>query len=956
MIPPKHLEYYMTEWVAASLEAIVAHRLFPSIGAPSSRRVNVLRPTQISEELLPPARSSAGDSSTYVWDATTPDEAESNGGTSTQCPNDEARSACHFSAGFTPESARHFQVEVPQIESLRAALLSDPKFEMQSPWQLRVVIVLHVVPVHQGAARSVAFSVRAHEAKSAGVGPVETELNALRDPRVGPTWRCGTTGDPSLSDASGVGETHKRVSPRVALPRIIDSQTHFFLEQWVLSFHPSTALDRQAKFEHRKLCTSLKGLMAAIHFLPTHSALLALANAEKTYGNRVERGVAQTQQNTYVETHICARWQGHESKVRHGQATPAPWTPIASYISDMEGALTCKSLDALGAATGDTHKPVAGSCGKPVRCSPTPYAPAQFQNTPTPGTARGHAAARRASLASHWRWMCAAGRGGLGISDMGAYPPGSPAPHRLGSILPCRSRHKYRVSPTPGDSGAPSLLGLSCRSSGEGYAASSVTRLDASETRTLLSLTTSLGSLECTVTYNEDVAQSIVAARELDAIDGCIEDFHPIADSFLERGITDCLQDGGTVVSDSDPWLDMDDPYGCVDPVLPHRQHQLALDIELSLGTPSESVSSPRDRSCPSKESWGIWRSLLKRSSIKRAYSFASIPMYGLGLGPLLDRYPTRALLKLPAAAAAAAGARKGGGEAEHGTAWAPCSFPSARLDDIASPWSPRHDSMGCCSYVFCADGGDTAPAIFHMCPTIRRALGEGLMPDRSDELGETLRAEEGVLLDDNEFGSMWLNSASSFSLAHGTSLHSASTDRQGVRRVRHPAATDVSSVLQRIDEALASEEAFPALDAMKYLSDSLNALERCARQLLPSTDPRWDEPQNPNEAEKGVAETAVRAPSPPEPGPTDIRRHWRYVSLCAAAVGAQQEEERALRELCFAELDPTLVPSQCEVQLDDMQVVDGGTLSVHKQAAVPGCHRHAAGKPRSQHEKQTTC
>ncbi|CDJ42442.1 hypothetical protein, conserved [Eimeria tenella] len=150
MISPRQLEYLMTEWVTASLEAIIAHRLFPLIGSPSGKRVNVLCPTHAWEELELALTSGPGAS---AWEATGVEAVGSAAGQYSRSCGRPLRSACQFSAEFSPESAQHFRVEVPQLESLRTALLCDPKFSLQRCWQIRVAVGLRL-PGARGASRA----------------------------------------------------------------------------------------------------------------------------------------------------------------------------------------------------------------------------------------------------------------------------------------------------------------------------------------------------------------------------------------------------------------------------------------------------------------------------------------------------------------------------------------------------------------------------------------------------------------------------------------------------------------------------------------------------------------------------------------------------------------------------------------------------------------------------------
>lgn len=360
---PEHIDYYLSEWVAASLDAIVSHRLFPSLGLPSSNRVNVIRPTTVSNAPWTPVVSGGSCLATGVWERRN-EEGE------TRCEissSDLSRGACSFSVGFIPESACHFQVEIPHIESLRAALFSDPKFNLRSPWQLQVTVVLHTTPLRipggviKGNEAISPFS-KSHELESSGIRPKEKRSDSLfeaprRQPVHGGNLGCSSTPGTSRPDVRG------GPSPLAALCQTKCCQTRCFLEQWVLSFQPSIAQGRQTTSDNRKLCTALKGLMAAIHFLPTHSALLALAKNEKECGTRGEKGGDRAQQKPHVEVRVCAKWQGQEAKTRRGRCTSATWTPLVYYISDLEDSLTCRSLEGVEDGAGHSGKSVENSCG-----------------------------------------------------------------------------------------------------------------------------------------------------------------------------------------------------------------------------------------------------------------------------------------------------------------------------------------------------------------------------------------------------------------------------------------------------------------------------------------------------------------------------------------------------------------------------------------------------------------
>lgn len=268
----------------------------------------------------------------------------------------------------------------------------------------------------------------------------------------------------------------------------------------------------------------------------------------------------------------------------------------------------------------------------------------------------------------------------MGVSDSGAEPPENFASHSGDHTLPGKSQNLHCAAPIDVESGSRSFADQSFRSLAEGYAASSAAKLDTFETRALLSLTTSLGSVECTITYNEEGAQSIVAAKELDAIDGCLEEFHPIADSYTERGASECPEDVGTVASDTEPWLDTEESFGGE---LSNGQRQLLVqETGLPRGAAGENNSRSLGPAGEGKKDRGLWLSLLRRESVKQAYRLASIPLRDLGLFQLLGRHSPRGLFKLPMIAGDVTDDRADGVEEEQGASLLcfTCPLASAAL------------------------------------------------------------------------------------------------------------------------------------------------------------------------------------------------------------------------------------------------------------------------------------
>ncbi|KAL8275617.1 hypothetical protein Esti_000568 [Eimeria stiedai] len=967
MIPPKHLEYYVTEWVAAALEAIVSHRLFPSVGLPYANRVNVIRPTHVSHETWTSGPSSATSSATSEFSKVTLDETEFKSDLLGNPSIRDPPRACEFSEEFIPESARYFQVEVPQVESLRAALLSAPRFNLLSAWQLRVTVVLHNVPTRpsnqlgQGTAASTPRSAKVHDLRSGSIRLNGRPLSCSSENAGRPPLLCGSAGVASISGTTGTDDLHRDESPLSGLGGTADGQAPFFLEQWVLSFNPSASHDWDSKSEYRKLCTALKGLMAAIHFLPTHSALVALTTAENTFGGRGEQKGTEAQQNPFLETHIYARWQGTEMPVRHGRRGSAAWTPLASYLSDLDNMLVGRFYEATGRAAGGLSLPVEGLCHTGVNNSPTSRMTVQTQKPPS---LHGPAAALQRNLPSQWRAACGTGRGSVGASDRGDVPCGSPVPVS-DSLSLSKCWLKQHALSAAGGSRAPSLPTVSCRSSAFGYAASSSTKLETCETRSLLSLSTNLGIIECIVTYNEELAQAIVAAKELETIDGCLHEFHPIADSsYAERDHSECADDGGTVISDTDPWLDMEDPCSSLEGLLPQSLPQVGLAAD-----DFESASSPRALASGGRqEGGGMWSSL-RRASLKRARHLASLPVCGFGLGPLMERQPHRSSLRVPASEVLVAPGNED--EGVEGSTWVPSPLLPADLPDLppgrAGPSKASQDSGHVGSAL---QGGpvfsrDLFPAGPHVggSAVVPYACDE-LGAERSGEFGESLKPEEGALLGEDDFGAMWLNSATSFSLAFDLPMRDAYSAPAAESRGTPPftktaRAVDVPSLPQSLGAALASEDAAAALGAMRYLSDALHALERVVDQLFPDSAPAGppefvcggsasSPPQEVQEKKEGAFLFGEAAPSRSKPA--NLAACWREAGLAAAAVGAQQVEARVFRDLCLAELDSTIFQDTCCLPLDAADVpAKEAPLSSHQEKARFSCcvvgHWQIAGR-----------
>ncbi|KAL8444145.1 hypothetical protein Emag_005659 [Eimeria magna] len=668
--------------------------------------------------------------------------------------------------------------------------------------------------------------------------------------------------------------------------------------------------------------------MAAIHFLPTQSALVALTTAENTFGGRGEQQKEiEVQQNPFLEIHLCARWQDLEVPVRHGRRRgSAAWTPLALYLSDLDNMLVGRFPEATGLAAGDLGLPVEASCQTGAHSSPNSRITVQTQKLPS---LHGPVAALPC-LSSQWRATWGTGRGSVGASDRGDVPCGSPVP-LSDSMSLGKSWLKQHALSAAGGSRAPSLPTVSCRSSAFGYAATSSTKLETCETRSLLSLSTNLGVLECIVTYNEELAQAIVAAKELEAIDGCLQEFHPIAESsYVERANSECAEDGGTVVSDTDPWLDMEDPCSSLEGLLPQSVPHVGIAAEDFVGPVIEGVCSPRDLGTEGKqEGGGVWSSF-RRASLKRARHLASLPVCGLGLGPLTERQPHRTSLKIPASEACVAPGNED--ERVEGPAWLPSAlFPTdlmANAAGRAGPFKPSLDSGHIGSVL---QGGPVLSRdLFLACPQV---CGTSVVPyacdelgaERSGEFGDSLKPEEGALLGEDDFGAMWLNSATSFSLAPDLPMRDAyaapAAESSEASFTKTAGAVDVPSLTQSLGAALASEDACAALGALRYLSDALHALERVVNQVLPNTAAvgpaeyvcEGGASSSPREAHERFEDAFIPEAAALSPSKSGNRAAcWREASLAAAAVGAQQMEARAFRDLCLAELDPYVFENTC--------------------------------------------
>ncbi|XP_026190130.1 uncharacterized protein LOC34617841 [Cyclospora cayetanensis] len=938
MIPPEQLEYYMTEWVAASLEAIIAYRLFPCLGSQSPRRVNVITPTHIPDEHSVPGVPVEGRSGLLLWDAT-PDDIGYNEDASCWPHSGKTRSAFQFSRGFTPESVRHFGIEIPQVETLRAALLSEPKFGMRFPWQLRIVIVLHLQSPHVSGSRpaggSAASAVNSSLGRCTETEESEMHMNCSRKDCGNQNLHGHSRDTASVCGAKEAAELQAMDPSLIFGFRAAGGQTRYLLEQWVLSFQPLAMADQQIKFEHRTLCTGLKGLLAAIHFLPSHSALLALANAEKPCRGQSERTVSSLKQRAFLESHIFARWKAHHPRARHERAAASSWKPLASYKSDLEDSLACMRFETLARlAENATESSPATRC----RVQTSPRGSVRPQPSAVSRQELKQAAFfQESSTVSRQPSLYETGSGGLGAASGDAFLDQL----SLKSAVPPKTLPKSLGAPEAESGGGPSLPDPSCWSSAWGFCSlASVSHLDSLETRTVCIVGTGVGSVECTVTYNEELAQSIVAAGELEAIDGSLADFHPVAPSCMQSSPREGPQEESSALSDSDPWLEMEDLAAFAGSSLASRSlrqeksqaEQVGADLELNASAKRARVAQGRVASnyvsgSPERRT-NVWHSFMRGPSRGHACRFASTRVGETGQGYPLERKCLRTFLQLPrdafdgafiAAAAAASG--QGAKEERNASSFMQVSSPPSQAfqTDTTSLRAPPEE-------VSIQLGGDE---------------GE-LLPEREEELMNALKLEEDILLDDTEFGCMWLNSASNFCLQQRrrpspnatvtsspcsphlrSNTYSAAAAPKEADARRQRGFWDASAFQNHLDVALASKESASILEDVKHLTRVLLALERAACEMLRTADASVSAPRIhagdtgedvsfllaqleaiDTDLKPSVAAAVLCPWSSFESECTPHARHalWQKLSRCAALVGAQREEAKALKELTLHE------------------------------------------------------
>ncbi|CDJ39283.1 hypothetical protein ETH_00041585, partial [Eimeria tenella] len=352
-------------------------------------------------------------------------------------------------------------------------------------------------------------------------------------------------------------------------------------------FHPLSSPELHSKFELRKLCTALKGLLAALHFLPAHSALLALAAARARPGPLLQPGPC-------VEAAVSARWTG-----KAAAAGPPPRQRLGSSGSALAAARLLQVR--LGGLPGLSafRRRAAGKLPR-VPCPQQQPGVNSPQNSPLPAPAAAAAAAAGAALrsafplgplaqgqgraaalsssstaAAQGAFLCrssSSNSGGGGLARGEAEAAGSLAPYSEDAALLCSTAPVYRprrrrkqqqeqqqqqqpqqrAGGGEGEGASCGPWGSSSSASwGRSSSSSSSSRL---ERRELLKLQTFLGVLECSVKFDEELAQQLEgAAAALEAAAGGLEGFQSLA----ERSFKEVLNEGGASLSDSDIWLEM---------------------------------------------------------------------------------------------------------------------------------------------------------------------------------------------------------------------------------------------------------------------------------------------------------------------------------------------------------------------------------------------------------------
>lgn len=620
MLSQELLEYCIIEWVPAAVETLVSLRLFPNLCRDTSRYTS-----------LDIAKHTAT-SCSEGWEGSPP---------------------CQYTPNFIPRSVQLFKVYIPQVEGLRSALLSEARFGTHIPWRIRVDVYLRtscekgVCPladrIYFPSSKSKSFCESSTRGVLAGASiEVDKSSQGTDYPLRAATYKfqkceCFSNNTPTACDVP-----FSQASKRLALTKPTKLNVKL-LERWMLSFEPFGSSECQDRFGHRKLCTALKGLLAAAHMLPTHAALCILED---------ERNALSREKPSYrlyshsIEIRIAGQWTPVDSKSSSGKVFSPVWSPIVSYTANIgdpsslhindcseenawvnfkpiksgnSGNFGCVGSSEHGGLRGDSRRgckhcsPHAGVCeiARRQRDRRIELTTCRETSHPVNYLAELNTDVLRSRSSTE------------GVPDIVTYSrteESAPAPRPVGFNTDCEHKGTNSFSNRTPDGVFENM-----------------------EMRNLFCVTTRGGSIGCTVQYDEDLAEKLLAFRELENVESCLSDFHTVTASSSQT------EREGEVVRSGALSCVCHAPIRCdfsleryrdisSSEITCHCQDGLSAYRRSYSGSCCHHVCSVTQNDSGS----GRWHSLLQDTAFKQARRLASLSAYAISIRQVFESYPSK--------------------------------------------------------------------------------------------------------------------------------------------------------------------------------------------------------------------------------------------------------------------------------------------------------------------------
>lgn len=614
------LEYCIIEWVPAAVETIVSLRLFPNLWRDTASNIKILNKTpeksvNVGKHSMTSRREGWQEDASY-----------------------------QFSSRFIPRSVQLFKVNIPQVEGLRSSLLSEARFGTHIPWRIRIDVYLHtfsatgVWPTKERRYSPHNGSGSVSDWNTKNVSSTAEMDDAFRGKDSYATYKLRShllykAQNPSPKDGSTGCDIPSAQTSKEPHRAIRDVK---LLERWMISFDPCGSSDCQERFGHRKLCTALKGLLAAAHMLPTHSALCTLKDKRDA---PLMKGRSYGQYTHSTEVRIAGQWFNVQSGSSNRKVVSV-WSPIITYTADIEDPMSLRVNDCSSENAGTTfesnHRGNSGkcncvnsyeyprnhSCRQPDSAQCSPFA----GGFGTAGNQREHEGFESTSP---------------GQMPHPVYYPGELA---TGMHKSCKFKGFSDYYPGPQtDVSTPKSVpfNTNCKMEAESFPIQ--TPCDQMELRNLFSVTTRCGSIVCTVQYDDNFAEKLLALRELEIIESCLSDFHTVSASSSQT------EREGEVVRSA--------LLSCDHQTAHKGEFVLECSNDASLGA----ITSPCQdglplyqrtssggccpRGCPLAQNArgsGRWHSLLQDAAFKQARRLASLSADAMGIRQVFESYPSK--------------------------------------------------------------------------------------------------------------------------------------------------------------------------------------------------------------------------------------------------------------------------------------------------------------------------